>query len=635
MIITKEKICDFEFSSRREWLVTNGIGGYAASSIINLNTRKYHGLLVASMSESGRNVVLSKLNESLVINDKPYTITTNQCTGFTEEGYKYQESFRRSLLPEFTYKINDVIVNKKIAMKYGENKVVVLYTIMPGNNDVFFRIQPLVNFRDFHSTRNCYSLDYSVRENAVNVRLNSHWDMLHMKTSDGEFEKYDRTFYKNMYYFLEDERGLEAYEDHFMPGAFVVKVPKNSEYEFEFVATVDNDKNFLSITDATSVIRAENVRYEKICKIADANTLVEKNLAISADNFVVKRGARKTIIAGYPWFGDWGRDTFIAFEGILLKTNRYKEAKEVILSFIDYINKGLIPNLIDENGGSAYNTVDASLWYIDAIYKYYKYTNDIDLIQKVFPKMNEIIESYKTGTEYGIKMDPEDCLITAGSPETQLTWMDAKVGDYIPTSRYGKAVEINALWYNALKIMEEISNDVGETFDGCISQKVRESFGKFSTDEGLLDTVDPVRNDIRPNQIFAVGLEYSPLDEEKALDVIDVVTERLYTKKGLKTLDSNNVEYISHYEGGVYNRDSAYHQGTIWPWLLHFYYNAVRKYKDSSITHVEHIEKMLLDDCIGSICEIYDAEEPRKARGAFAQAWSVAMAFIEAKNEKY
>ena len=627
MRVTKENIEKFDISSRKEWIVTNGIGGYAASSIIGLNTRKYHALLVAALGRNGdRYMVLSKLNESLVFDDKTYTLSTNQCSNFIETGYMNQEFFGYSMIPEFYYRANDVEVLKKVAMKYGENKIAVSYTIKTRTEDVTFRVQPLVNCRKFHDTRNCYNLEYNAKDTAVNVKLNSHGAMLHMMTSAGVFERYDRTYFRNMYYMIEEERGLEAYEDHFMPGAYTLFVPKHSEVTFDFVASVDTGKDFLKTANASEIIRREITRLEKVCKVAEANTLVEKHLAITADSFIVERGNRKTIIAGYPWFGDWGRDTFIAFEGLLLCTNRFKDAKEILLSFSKYIEDGLIPNMIGEDGGSAYNTVDASLWYIDAVYKYYKYTHDEYFVKDIYDDLMKIIDAYKNGTKYNIKMD-EDGLITSGDETTQLTWMDAKVGDVVPTPRYGKCVEINALWYNALNIMKEFSRIADRKFDTDLIAKVRNSFEKFYANEGLFDVIEPISEKIRPNQIIAIGLDFSPVDAEKAKEVLSVVEEHLYTSKGLKTLDSEDPEYRSYYYGDVFNRDTSYHQGTIWPWLLQPYFMAARKFK-GKYRWLENVEDLINDNCLGSICEIYDADEPRYPKGAFSQAWSVAMAIM-------
>lgn len=632
MKFTKDELENFDNSSRREWLLSNGIGGFSSSTILGLNTRKYHALLMAALGESGdRYLVLSRLNEVIDIDGKSYTISTNECNNFLEYGYKRQESFRKDDLPEFDYQIGDIKIHKIVAMMYGKNKIAVVYKLKAGNDAFSFKIQPLVNFRKMHDIRKCYFLDSVMNGSALNIKLNNHGFVLHMNAAVDDkpcsFERYDRTFYRNMFYRVEEERGLGAYEDHFMPGEYTVFVPKNGECTLEFVASVDENNDFLTKVNGMDIIRREITRLEKVCKVANANTPIQKQLAISADSFIVNKGKRKTIIAGYPWFSDWGRDTFIAFEGLLLKTNRLKDAKEILSSFSKVIKNGLIPNFISEDGGEAYNTVDASLWYIDATYLYYQYSHDSIFLTELFPKLKEIISAYQNGTDYDIKMDQEDFLIHAGNEKTQLTWMDAKVGDYIPTPRGGKAVEINALWYNALKEMEVLAIELGLSFDNTISKKVKESFQKFYADVGLYDVIEPYSNDIRPNQIFAIGLSYPVVDGEKAKEILKVVEEKLYTNRGLKTLSSENRQYKPFYVGDVYSRDTSYHQGTVWPWLLMPYYTASKRFQ-GTYKKLDNIEDILSEGCIGSIAEIYDAEEPREPKGALSQAWSVAMAIL-------
>ena len=620
MKITKEK---YEEVIKNEWLITNGIGGFASSTISGCNTRKYHGLIVASLGKSGeRYLCLSKLNESLIIRGNEHSFSTNECSNFIEKGYSYQTEFSKVFLPKFTYSVKNIQIEKTLATKYGENKIGITYKIKTDKDDVLLRLQPLVNFRSFHQTKNCPELQQEINENAVNVRLKNNIN-LHMIVSEGEYVEYTRTYYENMFYRVEEERGLDSSENHYMPGYFEVVIPKNSEKVIEFVASVDDSTLFLPKANATDIIRGENVRFEKICKIANAKSDLERELVIAADNFIIEKNNTKTIIAGYPWFGDWGRDTFISLEGITLETNRFKDAKEIINSFKNYIKDGLVPNLISEDGAESYNSVDASLWYIDAVYKYYKYTMDSDFVKDMYPILMQIINAYKNGTSYDIKMD-EDGLISAGNAETQLTWMDAKVGDVIPTPRYGKAVEINALWYNALKIMEVFSNIIGEKFDSNISKKIEESFKKFYAPVGLFDTIEPLSNKIRPNQVIAIGLEFSPVEKEKAREILKLVNEKLYTNRGLKTLSSDDEDYRPYYFGGVYERDTSYHQGTVWPFLLMFYNKALKKYEKKSNDNIE-VQKMLHEGCIGNVAEIYDAEEPRKPKGAFAQAWSIAM----------
>ena len=620
MKITKEK---YEEVIKNEWLITNGIGGFASSTISGCNTRKYHGLIVASLGKSGeRYLCLSKLNESLIIRGSEHSFSTNECNNFIEKGYSYQTEFSKVFLPKFTYSVKNIQIEKTLAMKYGENKIGITYKIKTDKDDVLLRLQPLVNFRSFHQTKNCPELQQEINESAVNVRLKSNIN-LHMIVSEGEYIEYTRTYYENMFYRAEEERGLDSSESHYMPGYFEIVIPKNSEKVIEFVASVDDSTLFLPKANATDIIRGENVRFEKICKIANAKSDLEKELVIAADNFIIEKNNTKTIIAGYPWFGDWGRDTFISLEGITLETNRFKDAKEIINSFKNYIKDGLVPNLISEDGAESYNSVDASLWYIDAVYKYYKYTMDSEFVKDMYPTLMEIINAYKNGTSYNIKMD-EDGLISAGNAETQLTWMDAKVGDVIPTPRYGKAVEINALWYNALKIMEVFSNIIGEKFDSSISKKIEDSFKKFYAPVGLFDTIEPVSNKIRPNQVIAIGLEFSPVEKEKAREILNLVDEKLYTNRGLKTLSSDDEDYRPYYFGGIYERDTSYHQGTVWPFLLMFYNKALKKYVKRANDNIE-VQKMLHEGCIGNVAEIYDAEEPRKPKGAYAQAWSIAM----------
>lgn len=621
MKITKDK---FEDYIKNEWLLTNGIGGFSSSTICNCNTRKYHGLLVAALGKFGeRFLCLSKLNESVIVRNTEYSLSTNECHNYIEKGYEHQRSFEKQYLPFWEYEVKSIKIEKEIAMKYGENKIAIKYKIKTGKDEAVLKLQPLVNFRNFHETKNCFELLQDVKETSVNVHLNSHGNNLHMIISEGTYEEYKRIYYRNMYYRVEENRGLDAYESHYMPGEFNIIIPKDSEKIIEFIASVDESDRYLNKANASDIIRGEKIRIEKICKVANAKDDIQKELVIAADNFIIEKNNNKTIIAGYPWFGDWGRDTFIALEGLTLKTNRFKDAKEIIYSFKNFIKDGLVPNLISEDGGSSYNSVDASLWYIDAIYKYYKYTMDKDFAKEMYPSIIEIINAYKNGTLYDIKMD-SDGLIKAGNSKTQLTWMDAKVGDTIPTPRFGKTVEINALWYNSLKIAEILSNIIGEEFDDTLSLKVEKSFEKFYTEEGLLDTLEPNSAQIRPNQVIAIGIEFSPINKEKAREILRLIEEKLYTNKGLKTLYSDDEEYRPYYFGGVYERDLSYHQGTVWPFLLMFYNNALIKY-DKKINKNIDITEMLSEACIGNVSEIYDAEEPRLPKGAFAQAWSIAM----------
>ena len=619
---TKDKISTFEEGVSKEWLISNGIGGFASSTIIGANTRKYHGLLIAALKEEqNRMFVLSKVNEYISINGVEHTISSNECHDYTQKGYTFQRKFVKEYLPEFFYIVENVAIYKKIAMVNGKNKVVIEYNIENDNGfGVEMRLMPLVNYRSYHNTSDAREYNQKYYEDLV-IELEKDY-VLKIHVDDSSYEKLDNVFYDDMFYRVEYDRGLDNTERQNIPGVFKIDIPPRTEKKIVFVAEVAKENEFIIPEREIDEIKQEEIRLKKVCRIAGAKEDIQKDLVVAADSFIIQKDENKTILAGYPWFTDWGRDTFIAFENIVLKTNRYADAKDIILYFSKYIQNGLVPNFIDDNGGQAFNSVDSSLWYIEAVYKYFKYTNDMQTIKIIYPKLEEIISAYMVGTLNNIKMD-EDGLITAGDETTQLTWMDAKVGDIIPTPRYGKAVDINALWYNALKIMEELSKELDKEFDKELSQKVKQSFKKFYADEGLMDTIEPFNSQIRPNQLFAIGLSFPVVTGDKAKEIIDFVTNKLYTDKGLKTLDSTDANYKARYEGDVYSRDMSYHQGTIWPWLLLLYTEAYENIYKRKL-RVKHLEEFLEDRCVGSVAEIYDAEEPRYAKGAFSQAWSVA-----------
>ncbi|MBO5142516.1 MAG: glycogen debranching enzyme family protein [Clostridia bacterium] len=665
---TKDISSTYEKNLKNEWLLTNGIGGFASSTLIGANTRKYHGLLVAALGENlERYLVLPKVNEYVEIKNNKYSISTNECHNYIEKGYVYQEAFERKLLPEFLFNVEGVHIVKKIAMVYGENKIAIKYNIVNTlDEDIKFDLAPFVNFRNFHSVKNAKSYEQHFENEVLEVTLgniksekmqNNEYltnDVkntpykLFVKVTDSEYNDFHNTFYKNMYYRVENSRGFDDTENHFMPGEFSVLVEANMQKEVFLVAEVS--KKF-SIEDKflKSLVRSEEIRLEKMCKIASAKTDLEKDLVIAADNFIISKDGKKTIIAGYPWFNDWGRDTFIALEGLTLKTNRFNDAKNIIKYFSKFIKDGLVPNYIQDGGGQSYNTVDASLWFIEAVNKYSEYTNDLETLVEVYPKIIEIIASYKNGTLFDIKMQ-NDGLISAGNERTQLTWMDAKVGEHIPTPRYGKAVEINALWYNALKVAQNIYKifdvklseekqnelrenifktvniedaELSEIINGSLAEKVKMSFKKFYADEGLFDLIEPFNSQIRPNQIIAMSLSYPVLTGDKAIEVLNLVKDKLLTEKGIKTLNSEDSEFKARYEGDSLSRDLAYHQGTVWTWLLGEYAKAHENTFKKKYAF-NQINELLNDGCIGNIAEIYDAEEPREANGALAQAWGVA-----------
>jgi len=650
----KSEWSSFESGIGREWLLTNGIGGFSSSTVIGANSRRYHGLLVASLEPPvERRLILSQLHETVVVNGREYSLSSFSTGNYINTGYLFQASFELDLLPVFTYVLGDIFIEKSVSLVYGENTAVISYRIIAGSDDVEIKVAPLVNFRDYHGdsaklymkfSQQCGS-DYTViRPYELDLRIL-------VGCPGSSYEALENCWFEGMYYPVESERGLNAFEDHYIPGIFRIAAKAGSNACFYFVCTVCQDGpdvlasrtwnagGYMDPLYGKSAIEEEKERIRSLT--ADCSDDFHRMLVRSADHFIVNRRSTgsKTIIAGYPWFTDWGRDTMISLPGLTLATGRYDDAADILAAYSRYVRHGLVPNMFpDEGSEPGYNTVDAALWYFEAIGAYVEKTGDTALVKKVlYDSMLQIIESYMNGTLHGIRMD-DDMLITAGSNETQLTWMDAKAGDTVFTPRHGKAVEINALWYNSLKVMERISVLLG--YDdgryGRIAGHVKENFARLfwnEEDRCLYDVVNGDDRDrrVRPNQILAVSLSHPVIDGEIARMVVAKVWKELYTPYGLRTLSRDSEEYRGRYLGDMYQRDSAYHQGTVWPWLTgHFitafartfgkepaYADMPRKFIGPFIDHMCHA-------CLGSISEIFDGDEPHMPRGCFAQAWSVA-----------
>ncbi|MTI49200.1 MAG: glycogen debranching protein [Firmicutes bacterium] len=628
----------FEKGIEKEYLLTNGIGGFCSSTIIGANIRKYHGLLNAALDPPvNRCLLLSKIDEEVIINDEEFKLSSNDFVGHREEGFKFLRSYIQDPIPNFTFGIKDITINKEIAMKYGENTVAILYRVETGSDKVEIRFKPYINFRNHHDTSKKESFHYTqeYRNDSLNLIEIERERCLKIYSNC--------TYIKNekwslpMFYENERERGLNSIDFHLIPGEFTIKLEPYKKYEISFVATIEDDIE----QRAKEIIENEISRKKALVDKAEYNGELLKDLVIASDQFIVKRESTntKTIIAGYPWFTDWGRDTMISFTGLTLVTKRYSDAKEILLTFIRYLNKGIIPNMFpDGNTEPLYNTVDGTLWFFQAVYKYLQYTNDYNTVEReIYPHLKEIVKHHMNGTINDIYMD-SDGLISAGDESTQLTWMDVKVDDWVVTPRHGKAVEINALWYNSVKIMEILSekfNDDWMDF-GNLADKIRDSFNKTFWNEEkecLFDVIQeeiPIDN-IRPNQIFAVSLPFPLLDERKSLQVVNKVYNELYTPYGLRTLDRSNERYIGKYMGDIISRDGAYHQGTVWPWLMGPFIEAyikANKFSDKSKANARGMLEIfydhMMDGCLGSISEILDGDEPFKPRGCPAQAWSVA-----------
>jgi len=663
---------NLESGLNKEWILTNGIGGYSYSTIIGCNTRKYHGLLVAPLvPPARRHVILSKLDEALEINGKEHILYTNMCKNFISQGYKNLVRFEKEFMPIFSYKVKETEIKKIICMEYGKNTVCVYYKIKNGEYTAKLKVAPIVNFRDFHSinANHNYKLAQTIKNRKVELIIdnNNHYPVYMYMTEGNYIEHFNDTF-KNMHYIEEDKRGFYPEEDLIVTGRYEIDLLPNEEKEVCFICSLENN---IEEINTKKVIDNEIVRINKIIidselinvkKETESNQdkeyrrLIEKYI-IAADNFVVNRPNFRlhTIIAGYPWFLDWGRDSMIAFEGLLLIPKRFDIAKEVLITFIRDIKFGLVPNGYSGfDNRPLYNSVDASLLLFEQIQKYIKYTNDYKFIENFYPKLKEVIEAYSKGIDIddnNIYLD-EDNLISSGTEKTQNTWMDAKYLGMPATPRNGKVVEVNALWYNALKILEDLANkfegkNAAEVYKK-MAEKTKKSFNeKFYNKKRkcLYDVLGDSK--IRPNQLFALSLTYPVIDcnSEEAKNIFDVVTIKLLNNYGLKTLAKGEQNYIEVYEGDSFKRDMSYHQGITWPWLLGLYYDSLKniikatKNKEDKKQYEQKLKEFIKttketfvpaldnDGIIGSISELYDSKKPQLPKGALAQAWSVAEIF--------
>lgn len=667
---------NLEKGLNREWIITNGIGGYSSSTIIGANTRKYHGLLVAPLyAPARRNLILSKLDESITLNGIKHNLYTNVCKNYISEGFKYLQSFQKEILPVFKYKVEDTEISKTICMQHGKNTVVIYYKIRNGNSNAKLELAPILNYRDFHSmnTKHNFEIEQFVKQNKVKFVIDKNiQNPIYIKVNEGRYIEHDKDVFKDMFYIEEEKRGFFPEEDHIVSGVFEVDINPYEEKDVSFICSMEeniDEINYKKVID-DEIIRVNEI-YNKSLLIdnsKDNKTQEEKakdELArlymIASDNFIVYRPTfgLHTLIAGYPWFLDWGRDALISFEGLLLIPKRFDIAKEVLLTCSRDIKYGLLPNGYSEIDNSPlYNSADSSLLFFEQVQKYLEYTNDDKFIREnIYPKLKIIIENYSKGIDFddnNIHLE-EDGLISSGTSTTQNTWMDAKFENFAFTPRNGKVVEINALWYNSLKIMENLAQKyekIGKKIQSKnyreMALKCKESFNrKFynSRRKCLYDVLGDGK--IRPNQLFALSLTYPVVepDSQIAQNVINVVEKRLLNNYGLKTLAKGEKDYVDIYEGNSFRRDMSYHQGITWVWLLGLYYNALgnmilfeknkenKKVLANKLKEFKYrVEKTFFKEikergCVGSISELYDSKTPNMPKGAFAQAWSVAEVF--------
>ena len=637
-------------ASEREWLETNGLGGFASSTIINLNTRRYHGLLMAATKPpGGRLLLLAKLEETLVIGDRRYELAVNRHPGVIHpHGHEYLKEFRLDPFPIFTYEVAGAQVEKRVFMLYGENTTIVEYKLGGDGPECVLEVRPLIAFRDFHDlthANGAINSTVETRPGAASVTPYPGLPALHFAHDAEELNETGEWYYF-FEYDAERERGLDYQEDLFNPFAM------HFHFSGRETGTIIASTELHNVAEGPEFRRSEiESRSRTVAEVLTGNALAEA-LELVSGQFLVKSNERKSIIAGYHWFGVWGRDAMISLPGLTLVTGRWDIARDILLEFARTINQGMLPNRFPEGDEPAeYNTVDGSLWFFEAIRALAQHTADYTFVQnQIYPALRDIIDWYVRGTRYGIQVDARDGMLRCGEPGVQLTWMDAKVGDWVMTPRTGKPVEVQALWYNALRIMEDFAHRFGdgaaETQAATLAKQSRAAFTSsfwnqeagclydvISTDLINTDLINNAERDasIRPNQILAVSLGHSMLSEEHARQIMDVVERQLLTPYGLRTLSPHDPRYRSRYEGDIGSRDSAYHQGTVWPWLMGPFITAYFKVNGRTEDVRQRVQQWLnpfrdhLGNAgLGQISEIFDGDPPHKPRGCIAQAWSVA-----------
>ena len=690
---------DLPSSARREWLETNGLGGFASSTLSGMNTRRYHGLLVAATRPpTERLVMLSRLEETLTVGDASYELSTNRYSPevIHPQGYLRQTGFRLDPFPVFTFRAGEVEIEKSIFMLHGENTTVVRYRLTSQTEsarDVTLSLRPLVAFRHYHHLGHERPGAFAPLEIEPGImRLVRGTKPSNGKPSQAEepgahaegdeaalYLAHDarrilveEVWYRNFVYREEQARGFDFQEDLFNPctllfdlrqdrqAQLVASTARHTAEEAPAFEQRERERriHLVQSTDAPASERArETSEEENPPETSSEETAAEANddtiaaandatrrLRLAADQFIVRRGAGlHTVIAGYHWFTDWGRDTMISLVGLTLSTGRFEIAREILLAFVEHLRDGLIPNLfVDEGGHPEYNTADATLWFVHAAGELLRRTDDEQFIrQRLYEPLQEIIRRHEQGTRYGIRVDPEDHLLRVGEEGVQLTWMDAKVGDEVVTPRTGKPVEIQALWYNALRHVEEMAARFRDTrtrdrcratadglrasFNGLFWNSDERCLFDYLADDGTADT------SIRPNQIFAVSLPHSLVTGKRARQIVETVRRELLTPYGLRTLAPSDKAYRGRYEGDARARDGAYHQGTVWTWLMGAFITAYLKVNERSAESLvaarewlEPFREHLGEAGVGQISEIFDGDSPHTPRGCIAQAWSVA-----------
>ncbi|OFW27981.1 MAG: glycogen debranching protein [Acidobacteria bacterium RIFCSPLOWO2_12_FULL_65_11] len=637
---------DLAAAERREWLCTNGIGGFASGTVAGTLTRRYQGLLVAALKPPlGRTLLVAKVDETVEYDGLARSLSANRWASGAVDPHGDREIERFALdgtTPVWTYAIGAALVEKRVWMEQGANTTYVRYRALRARGHVALQLKVLVNYRDYHGTTrgDGWQMHVAPVPNGLSVVA---FEGAHpfVILSDGADAQPEHTWYRSFELPAERERGLDATEDHLHAGTFDVSLEPGGALTVvlstESTPSLDGERAWRRrVRHEAQRIAAWKRGWPKTRKAPDWIS----QLVLAADQFVVRRPLAEdrdgmTVIAGYHWFGDWGRDTMIALPGLTLATGRAEVARRILTTFARFVDRGMLPNRFPEAGEAPeYNTVDAALWYVQAIRAYHGATGKNGILKDLFPVLEEIVRWHREGTRYGIKEDPADGLLASGEPGVQLTWMDAKVGDWVVTPRTGKAVEINALWYNALLSMAAFARRLRKPAKPWeeLSARVRTGFERFWNERAgccydVIDGPDGLDDALRPNQIFTVSLPESPLSRVRQKRVVDACARHLLTSYGLRSLAPGHPQYQGRYGGDQWRRDGAYHQGTVWAWLLGpFALAHFKVYGDvvAARSFLEPLAQHLRDYGVGSIAEIFDGDAPFAPRGCIAQAWSVA-----------
>jgi predicted glycogen debranching enzyme len=651
---------EWETLLSREWLVTNGLGGYASGTVSGAPTRRFHGVLIAALpAPHGRTMMLNDVSEEVRLPaGETYDLGGEETvTGFSNfRAVSHLDAFRLEAgLPVWIYKFKDRVLEKRIHLVNRQNTAHVTY-FWRGPDSVKLKIRPAMYFRPHEGTLG--GLDpqkYSAAAHGNWLEITNHSDLPTLKVALGRTDvkiKEEAKRLPDLRFRTEESRGYDYQGDLWSPGCFHVELQPNERVTL--MASTESCE-VLDALESEEAFHAEMERRRRLVSICNSSLKdgFGGELVLAADQFVISPAGRvadtaralaagdeiRTVIAGYHWFTDWGRDTMISLEGLTLHTGRQAEAGYILRTFAHYIHDGLIPNMFPEGKNDGlYHTADATLWFFHAINRYVTNTNDRATLRLLLPQLTEIVRCHQEGTHFGIKVDPKDGLLTQGAPGYQLTWMDAKVGDWVVTPRRGKAVEINALWYNALRLLENwVREERGEDEANQIGEAADRAYDSFNSrfwckeKHYLYDVVDGEQGDdpaIRPNQLFAISLDHPILDDRRWAPVLEVVSKKLLTPVGLRSLSPDHPDYKPSYYGDLRARDAAYHQGTVWAWLIGPFVDAYLKvYPHDLITargFLSGFTNHLSEGCIGSVSEIFDAEPPFTPRGCIAQAWSVA-----------